>query len=77
VIAGRDEDLLPGDLVAAVACGSALVRSRPRSVPQCGSVRFIVPVHSPDDHLRSKLVEHVRQRCFALPFACEAFRQFD
>jgi len=30
------------------ACGSALLRSRPRSVPQCGSVRHIVPVHSPE-----------------------------
>ena len=29
-------------------CGSAFVRSMPRSVPQCGSVRHIVPVHSPD-----------------------------
>src|ERR1700761_7461709 len=28
------------------ACGSALVRSRPRSVPQCDSVRHIVPDHS-------------------------------
>ncbi len=31
--------------------GSALVRSRPRSVPQCGSVRHMVPVHSPDTSL--------------------------
>ena len=30
------------------AWGSALVRIRPRSVPQLGSVRFIVPDHSPD-----------------------------
>ncbi len=29
------------------AAGSALVRMRPRSVPQCGSVKFIVPDHSP------------------------------
>ncbi len=28
-------------------CGSALVLSRPRSEPQCGSVRHMVPVHSP------------------------------
>ena len=28
-------------------CGSALVRSSPRSVPQCGSVRHIVPVQTP------------------------------
>ena len=27
--------------------GSALVRSRPRSVPQCASVRHMVPAHSP------------------------------
>src|SRR3954464_15059828 len=30
------------------AFGSARVRIRPRSVPQCGSVRFMVPPHSPD-----------------------------
>ena len=28
--------------------GSAFVRIRPKSVPHCGSVRFIVPVHSHD-----------------------------
>ena len=39
--------LLPVSRYAPSACGSALVRSRPRSVPQCGSVRHIVPVHSP------------------------------
>ena len=27
--------------------GTALVRRSPRSVPQCGSVRFMVPDHSP------------------------------
>src|SRR5690349_1811732 len=31
--------------------GSAFVRRMPRSVPQCGSVRHIVPVHSPDTSL--------------------------
>ena len=30
------------------ALRTARVFSIPRSVPQCGSVRFIVPVHSPD-----------------------------
>ncbi len=29
------------------SCGSARVRIRPRSVPHCGSVRFIVPDHDP------------------------------
>ncbi|MNP52012.1 hypothetical protein D3C76_1463730 [compost metagenome] len=29
------------------AKGSARLRSRPRSVPQCGSVRFMVPVQRP------------------------------
>ena len=29
------------------ACFAALVRSNPRSVPQCGSVRFIVPAQRP------------------------------
>ena len=28
--------------------GTPLERNRPRSVPQCGSVRFMVPVHSPE-----------------------------
>src|SRR3546814_6340048 len=30
------------------AFGAARVRIRPRSVPQCGSVRFMVPPHSPE-----------------------------
>ena len=48
VLAGGDEDLLAGDGVGAVGlAGLARVLMRPRSVPQCGSVRFIVPVHSP------------------------------
>ncbi len=33
------------------ASGSARVRRMPRSVPQCGSVRHIVPVHTPDTSL--------------------------
>ena len=28
-------------------CGTAVVRIRPRSVPQCGSVRHMVPVQLP------------------------------
>src|SRR3954467_11044066 len=40
--------LVPVILKLPSACRTALVRSRPRSVPQCGSVRFMVPVHSPD-----------------------------
>ena len=36
--------LLPVSLYVPSACGSAFVRSRPRSVPHCGSVRHIVPV---------------------------------
>jgi hypothetical protein len=47
VLARRDEDLGAGDRIAAVGLGSARVFSSPRSVPQCGSVRFIVPVHLP------------------------------
>ena len=35
------------------SCGTAFDRSKPRSVPQCGSVRFIVPVHSQVDMRRS------------------------
>ncbi len=40
--------LLPVSLYEPSACGSALVRNRPRSVPQCASVRHMVPVHSPE-----------------------------
>ena len=40
--------LLPVMVQEPSASGSALERSRPRSVPQCGSVRHMVPVHSPD-----------------------------
>ncbi|MGY4327984.1 hypothetical protein ACVWWG_002401 [Bradyrhizobium sp. LB7.2] len=39
--------LVPVILKLPSACRTALVRSMPRSVPQCGSVRFMVPVHSP------------------------------
>ena len=39
--------LLPVMVYEPSAFGSALVRSNPRSVPQCGSVRHMVPVHSP------------------------------
>ena len=35
----------PEILYVPSACGTALVRSMPRSVPQCGSVRFMVPAH--------------------------------
>jgi hypothetical protein len=54
VLAGGDEDLLAGDAGRLPSsCGSALVRIRPRSVPQWGSVRFMVPVHSQDTILGS------------------------
>src|SRR5512143_3486517 len=39
--------LLPLILYEPSADGSALVRTRPRSVPLCGSVRHIVPDHEP------------------------------
>ncbi len=49
VLAAGDEDLGAGDRIGARRpVGSALVRRMPRSVPQCGSVRHMVPVHSPD-----------------------------
>lgn len=35
------------DITFKYLTSAALVRSRPRSVPHCGSVRFMVPVHSP------------------------------
>jgi hypothetical protein len=47
VLAGRDEDLGAGDRVRAIGLRFGL-RRMPRSVPQCGSVRHIVPVHTPD-----------------------------
>ena len=40
------------------ACGSARVRTAARSLPACGSVRFIVPVHSPE-------IMRGSQRCFS------------
>jgi len=43
-----DEDLLPGDAVAAVAARSARVRKAPTSEPACGSVSCMVPIHSPE-----------------------------
>lgn len=50
VVAIGDEDLLAEDAVAAVGLrlGSARLRIRARSEPAFGSVRFIVPVHSPE-----------------------------
>src|SRR5690606_8112965 len=47
------------------ACGSAFVRSRPRSVPQCGSVRHIVPVHSPETNFGM-----YSAFCSGVPCAC-------
>ena len=47
VLAGRDEDLGAGDRVGAVAIRHGLGLEKPRSVPQWGSVRFMVPVHAP------------------------------
>ena len=56
VVAIGDEDLLAGDpvMLAPIARhrpATARVRSAPRSEPACGSVRFIVPVHSPETSL--------------------------
>ena len=47
VLAVGDEDLLPKMPVVPSPCGTARVRTAARSEPACGSVRFIVPVHSP------------------------------
>ena len=53
VLAGGDEHLGAADRERAVAARrSALVRRMPRSVPDCASVRHMVPDHSPLDHLR-------------------------
>ena len=52
VLAIGDEDLLAGDAVAVAVRGRRAVRSAPTSEPACGSVRFIVPVHSPLTSLR-------------------------
>ena len=49
VLAVGDEDLGAEEPVACRrGCGSARVRTSARSEPACGSVRFIVPVHSPE-----------------------------
>ena len=48
VVAVGDEDLLAEDLVAAVGLRlGAAERISARSEPACGSVRFMVPVHTP------------------------------
>ena len=50
VVAIGDEDLLSGDPVMTAPfprAGTARVVSAPRSEPACGSVKFIVPAHSP------------------------------
>ncbi|CAG4893234.1 hypothetical protein R69919_01610 [Paraburkholderia gardini] len=39
---------VPNTLNEPSPCGSARVRTSARSEPACGSVRFIVPVHSPE-----------------------------
>ena len=49
VLAIGDEDLLAEEAVGAVALRARRgVVSAPRSEPACGSVRFIVAVHSPE-----------------------------
>ena len=49
VLAVGDEDLGAEDACSVPSgCGSARVRTSARSLPACGSVRFIVPVHSPE-----------------------------
>ena len=59
--------LLPVILYVPSPTGSALVRSSPRSVPQCGSVRHMVPVHSPLTSLGRKVFF-----CSSVPCACSA-----
>ena len=67
VLAVGDEDLLAGDAPGAVVrrhrsrCARA-----PTSLPACGSVRFMVPVHSPETSLGS----HV-SFCSSLPWWLE------
>jgi hypothetical protein len=65
VLTGADKILLPVILYVPSACGSALVRSMPRSVPQCGSVKHMVPVHSPLVSLGK-----YRAFCSGVPCAC-------
>ena len=48
VLAVGDENLLALQLVPPAAERTARVRTAARSEPACGSVRFMVPVHSPD-----------------------------
>src|SRR3569832_674457 len=55
----------PVSLYEPSSCGSALERSMPRSVPQCASVRHMVPVHAPDTNLG-----RYKSFCAWLPCAC-------
>ena len=58
--------LLPVILYEPSACGSALLRNIPKSVPQCGSVKHIVPVHSPDTNLGK-----YNACCSGVPCSCK------
>ena len=48
------------------ACGVALVDTWARSLPQCGSVRHIVPVHSPVTSLGRYLSLSSGEPCSAI-----------
>ena len=48
VLPEGDENLAPRNSIRAVPARSARVRSAPTSVPACGSVSSIVPIHSPE-----------------------------
>ena len=63
VLAIGDVDLLARDPVGAVTGGfGAGARSAARSEPACGSVRFIVAVHSPRDQLAEIKLLQFRRR---------------
>ena len=57
--------LVPLMAQAPSARGSALLRNMPKSVPQCGSVRHMVPVHSPDT-----MCGRYSAFCSGVPCAC-------
>ena len=46
-----NKNFVPVILKELSSCGKAIVLLKPKSVPQCGSVKFIVPLHSPEVNL--------------------------
>src|SRR5262245_2180815 len=58
---------VPESLYVPSGCSTAFVFIRRKSVPQCGSVRHIVPVHSP-----ATIIGTMRSRIHGAPVAIRA-----